>query len=110
MLREALINLGLIQSRHTAPRIPTYRLPPAPKSPRPPRCFGCARSMQLVRRTSRFGGLRDVYSFECQACGVWHFEEADALEGRPDRGAVLAVPQAPPAFSCAAYVQVRCKL
>ena len=53
----------------------------APKSPRPPRCFGCARPMQLARRTSRFGKLCDVYSFECRACGVWHIEEADALEG-----------------------------
>jgi hypothetical protein len=62
----------------------------APKPPHPPRCVGCARPMQLVRRTPRFGGLRDVYSFECRACGEWHIEEADALEGRPDRGAVLA--------------------
>jgi hypothetical protein len=63
----------------------------APNSPRPPRCFGCARPMELVRRTPRFGELRDVYSFECRACGVWHIEEADALDGRrADRGAVLA--------------------
>jgi hypothetical protein len=63
----------------------------APKSPRPPRCFGCARPMQLVRRTPRFGELRDLYTFECRACGEWHIDEADALEGRPaDRGAVLA--------------------
>jgi hypothetical protein len=52
-------------------------------APRSPRCFGCARPMQLVRRTPRFGALRDVYTFECRACGVWHIEEADALEGRP---------------------------
>jgi hypothetical protein len=56
-----------------------------------PRCFGCARPMELVRRTPRFGELRDVYSFECRACGVWHIEEAGALEDRrTDRGAVLA--------------------
>jgi len=43
--------------------------------------------MQLVRRTPRFGGLSDLYTFECRACGVWHIEEADALEGRPaDQG------------------------
>jgi hypothetical protein len=63
----------------------------APKSPRPPRCFGCARPMQLARRTSRFGELCDVYTFECRACGEWHIEEADTLAGRPaDREAVLA--------------------
>ena len=63
----------------------------APKSPRPPRCFGCARPMQLVRRTPRFGRLPDLYTFECPACGEWHIDEADALDGRPaDRGAVLA--------------------
>jgi len=63
----------------------------APKSPRPPRCFGCARPMQLVRRTPRFGALRDVYTFECRACGEWHIEEADILAGPPaDREAVLA--------------------
>ena len=61
-------------------------------APKLPRCFGCARLMHLVRRTPRFGELRDVYTFECRACGVWHIEEADALEGGPaDRGAVLAV-------------------
>jgi hypothetical protein len=47
--------------------------------------------MRLVRRTPRFGGLSDLYTFECRACGVGHIEEADALEGRPaDRRAALA--------------------
>src|ERR1700680_5153813 len=41
----------------------------APKPPHPPRCVGCARPMQLVRRTPRFGGLRDVYCFECRDWG-----------------------------------------
>jgi hypothetical protein len=63
----------------------------APKSPRPPRCFGCARPMQLARRTSRFNGLRDVYTSECRPCGLWHIEDGDAVEGWPaDREAVLA--------------------
>ncbi len=64
----------------------------AAKPPRSPHCFGCARPMQLVRRTPRFGGLRDLYTFECRACGVWHIEEGDdAVEDRPaGLGAVLA--------------------
>jgi hypothetical protein len=35
----------------------------------------------LCSADATFGELRDVYSFECRACGVWHIEEADALEG-----------------------------
>jgi hypothetical protein len=61
----------------------------APKSP--PRCFSCARPMQLVRRTPRFGGLPDLCTFECRECGVWHIEEGDAAEGRlTDLAAALA--------------------
>jgi hypothetical protein len=60
-------------------------------APKPPRCFGCGRPMQAVRRTPRFGGLPDPYTFECRACGVWHIEQGDAAEGRmADLGAVLA--------------------
>jgi hypothetical protein len=44
----------------------------ASKLPRPPRC---AQPMKLVRRTMRFGGLRDLYTFECRQCGEWHTEE-----------------------------------
>jgi hypothetical protein len=40
-----------------------------------PQCPSCARNMRLIRRTPRFGGLPDVCTFECQACGVTHFEE-----------------------------------
>jgi hypothetical protein len=40
----------------------------------PPRCAGCAQPMKLVRRTPRFGGLPELYTFECRACGVSHFE------------------------------------
>ena len=47
----------------------------APKPLRPPRCLGCARPMKLVRRMLRFGGLPELYTFECQACGEWHTEE-----------------------------------
>jgi hypothetical protein len=47
----------------------------ASKLPRPPRCLGCAQPMKLVRRTMRFGGLRDLYTFECRQCGEWHTEE-----------------------------------
>ena len=51
-------------------------------APRPPRCYGCARPMKLTRRTPRFGGLPDVYTFECRTCGLWHIEEGDAAVGQ----------------------------
>jgi hypothetical protein len=62
----------------------------ASKPPRAPLCFGCARPMHLVRRTSRYGGLPDLYTFACRTCGVWHIEEG-GVEDRPaDIRAVLA--------------------
>jgi hypothetical protein len=48
---------------------------------KPPRCLGCARPMQLLRRTSRFGGLPDLHSFYCLACDEWHVEEGDVPIG-----------------------------
>jgi hypothetical protein len=38
----------------------------------PQRCPRCARRMQLVRRTQRFGGLPDLCTFECprEACRI----------------------------------------
>ena len=45
---------------------------------KPPCCVNCARPMQLLRRTSRFGGLPDLYSFYCVTCDDWHVEEGDA--------------------------------
>jgi hypothetical protein len=60
-------------------------------APNPPRCMSCARPMQLLRRTSRFGGLPDLYSFYCLACDEWHVEEGDVGADRlPDYGAGLA--------------------
>jgi len=41
---------------------------------KPPRCPKCAQPMRLVRRTPRFGGLPELFTFECPACGVSHFE------------------------------------
>ena len=41
-----------------------------------PRCVGCAQPMRLIRKTLRFGGLPDLYTFECEACGETHVEEA----------------------------------
>jgi hypothetical protein len=32
--------------------------------------------MRLARITSRFGDLPDLYTFECQACGLSHIEPA----------------------------------
>jgi hypothetical protein len=60
-------------------------------APKPPRCHSCARPMQLLRRTSRFGGLPDLYSFYCVSCDEWHVEEGEAVaDQRPDRMACLA--------------------
>jgi hypothetical protein len=53
-----------------------YTNKPAPKSPR---CLNCAQPMQLLRRTSRFGGLPDLYSFYCCSCDEWHVEEGDVV-------------------------------
>ena len=48
--------------------------------PKPPRCHSCARPMQLLRKTSRFGGLPDLYSFYCLACDEWHVEEGGPIK------------------------------
>jgi hypothetical protein len=60
------------------------------KSAPKPRCLSCARPMRLLRRTSRFGGLPDLYSFYCLACDEWHVEEGEAVDQRPNRGAFAA--------------------
>jgi len=44
-------------------------------SARAPRCPRCAQVMKLARRTQRFGGLPDLCTFECPACGMSHTEE-----------------------------------
>jgi hypothetical protein len=46
-------------------------------APKQPRCPGCARPMLFVRRTTRFGGLPDLFVFECRDCGETHIEEGD---------------------------------
>ena len=48
------------------------------KTPNAPRCINCARPMQLLRKTSRFGGLADLFSFYCVTCDEWHVEEGAA--------------------------------
>jgi hypothetical protein len=45
-------------------------------TPRPPVCPSCAQIMRLARTTLRFGGLPDLFIFECRACGVSHIDEA----------------------------------
>jgi hypothetical protein len=47
-------------------------------TPKPPPCPSCAQTMRLARITSRFGDLPDLYTFECQACDVWHVEADEA--------------------------------
>jgi hypothetical protein len=44
--------------------------------------------MQLVRRTPRFGGLADLYTFQCEQCGEQHIEEGEAVERLAGLGAV----------------------
>ena len=46
-------------------------------APKPPRCPGCAQPMQLIRGTTRFGGLPDLFIFECGDCDERHIEEGD---------------------------------
>lgn len=60
-------------------------------APKLPRCVSCAKPMQLLRRTSRYGGLPDLYSFYCVTCDEWHVEEGDALaDQQPGRRTCLA--------------------
>jgi hypothetical protein len=40
------------------------------------RCPRCAQPMRVVRRTPRFGGVPDLYTFECRSCGISHIEES----------------------------------
>jgi hypothetical protein len=50
------------------------------------RCVNCATPMQLLRKTERFNGLPDLYSFYCVACDEWHVEEGNAVaDQRPHR-------------------------
>jgi hypothetical protein len=60
-------------------------------APKPPHCHNCAKPMQLCRKTSRFGGLPDLYSFYCCVCDQWHVEEGDAVaDQRPHHRTGLA--------------------
>jgi hypothetical protein len=49
--------------------------------PAAPRCPRCAQPMRLVRRTPRFGGLPDLYTFECRSCEISHTEEVGQQDG-----------------------------
>jgi hypothetical protein len=60
---------------------------------RTPRCPNCARPMQLLRRTSRFGGLPDRCSFYCCACDQWHVEEVAPIKFMELDGASPAIKQ-----------------
>ena len=41
--------------------------------------------MRLTRQTSRYGGLPDLYSFNCLACDEWHVEEGNAAPNQKQR-------------------------
>ena len=43
-------------------------------APTSPRCPSCAQPMRLVRRTTRYGGLPELFTFSCSACGVSYIE------------------------------------
>src|SRR5262249_50435835 len=43
-------------------------------APKPPSCPKCAQPMRLIRRTPRFDGLPDLFTFECPICGMSHTE------------------------------------
>jgi hypothetical protein len=47
-----------------------------------PRCPRCAQPMCLARKTPRFGGLPDLYAFECRSCEISHTEEAGPARWR----------------------------
>jgi transposase-like protein len=52
---------------------------PNNSAPAPAQCPHCAQPMRLVRRTLRYRGLPDVFTFECKACGVSRIQE----DGQP---------------------------
>lgn len=58
--------------------------------PKTPRCHNCAKPMQLLRRTSRYGGLPDLCSFYCLTCDEWHIEECGAGADQPLRADAAA--------------------
>ena len=63
------------------------------RTPNARRCINCARPMQLLRKTSRFGGLADLLSFYCVTCDEWHVEEgANESSWRELRRAILRPP------------------
>jgi hypothetical protein len=47
-----------------------------------PRCPRCAQQMHLVRRTPRFCGLSDLYTFECLRCEIFHTDEGGPARRR----------------------------
>jgi hypothetical protein len=47
-----------------------------------PRCPRCAQPMRIARRTPRFGGLPDLYTFECRSCEISHTEEGGPARRR----------------------------
>jgi hypothetical protein len=46
--------------------------------------------MQLVRRTPRFGGLPDLFTFQCEGCGEQHIEEGEAMDRSANLGSFRA--------------------
>ena len=50
--------------------------------PAAPRCPCCAQAMHLARKTPRFGGLPDLYTFECLSCETSHIEEGGLARRR----------------------------
>ena len=44
-----------------------------------PRCPSCAQPMRLIRKTLRFNGLPELYTFECRTCEVLLTQEKSVI-------------------------------
>jgi hypothetical protein len=75
-----LIAATMLNAKHDVFAMPTNA--PDSSGPAAPRCPRCAQPMRLVRRTPRFGGLPDLYTFECQSCEISHTEEGGPARRR----------------------------
>ena len=65
----------LLNAAHGGHREPSFVMSANNSPLSPQRCSRCAQLMKQVRRTQRFGGLPDLCTFECPACGMSHTEE-----------------------------------
>jgi transposase-like protein len=55
-------------------------------NPNAPICPSCGRPMELARITPRLGGLPELQTFVCRACGETLTEAVENRIARPDSG------------------------